>query len=110
VAIGLVHGDPCFNSCGVITSDPYIKWKGVNPVALDSVMFNAHMTSGSWSAHLPFCRQGAFFDRVEDLIVGTFDYTVGLWVVYRGEHCLRFDGAAEFSKVLVVELLAVIDC
>jgi hypothetical protein len=29
-------------------------------VALDSIVFNAHMTSGSWSAHLPFCRRGAF--------------------------------------------------
>jgi hypothetical protein len=33
-----------------------------------------------------------------------------LWVVDRGEHCLRADGIAEFSEVLVVELLAVIDC
>jgi hypothetical protein len=60
VAMGLARGDPCFSSCGVIASDPYIKRKGVNPVALDYVVFNAHMTSRSWSAHLPFCHQVAF--------------------------------------------------
>jgi hypothetical protein len=54
VAVKLARGDPCFSSCSVIASDPYIKRKGVNPVALDSVVFSAHMTSGSWSAHLPF--------------------------------------------------------
>jgi hypothetical protein len=59
VAVGLVHGDPCFSSCGVIVSDPYIKQKGVNLVALDAVVFNAHMTSGSWSAHFPFFHQVA---------------------------------------------------
>jgi hypothetical protein len=47
VAVGLVHGDPCFSSCGVIALDPYIKRKGVNPVALDSVVFTAHMCFGS---------------------------------------------------------------
>jgi hypothetical protein len=31
-------------------------------------------------------------------------------VVDRGEHCLRADGITEFSEVLVVKLLAVIDC
>jgi hypothetical protein len=50
-----------------------------------------------------------FFDSAGDLVVGTFDYTVGLWVVDRDEHCLRSNGAAEFSEVLVVELLAIID-
>jgi hypothetical protein len=54
VAMGLVRGYPCFSSYGVIASDPYIKRKGVNPVALDSVVFSAHTTLGSWSAHLPF--------------------------------------------------------
>jgi hypothetical protein len=44
VAMGLAHGDPCFSSCGVIALDPYIKQKGVNPVALDSVVFSAHTT------------------------------------------------------------------
>jgi hypothetical protein len=29
----LVRGDPCFISCGVMTSDPYNRRKGVNPVA-----------------------------------------------------------------------------
>ena len=41
--------------------DPYIRWKGVNPVALDSVVFNAHMTLGSWSAHLPFLSSRSLF-------------------------------------------------
>jgi hypothetical protein len=61
VAVGLVRGDPCFSSCGVIASDPYIKWKGVNSVALDSVVLNAHMTLGSWSAHLPFLSSSSLF-------------------------------------------------
>jgi hypothetical protein len=56
-----VHGDSCFNSCGVIALDPYIRQKGVNPVALESVVFNAHMTSGSWSAHLPFLSSRSLF-------------------------------------------------
>jgi hypothetical protein len=55
-----VQGDPCFNSCGVIASDPYIRRKGVNPVARHSVVFIAHMTLGNWSTHLPFFRRGAF--------------------------------------------------
>jgi hypothetical protein len=55
-----VQGDPCFNSCSVIASDPYIRRKGVNPVARHSVVSSAHMTSGNWSAHLPFFRRGAF--------------------------------------------------
>jgi hypothetical protein len=42
--MAFAHGDPCFSSCGVFDSDPYIKRKGVNPVALDSVVFSAHMT------------------------------------------------------------------
>jgi hypothetical protein len=56
-----VRGDPCFNSYDVIASDPYIKWKGVNPVARHSVVFSAHMTSGSWSAHLPFLSSRSLF-------------------------------------------------
>jgi hypothetical protein len=91
-----VRGDPCFNSCDVIASDPYIRRKGVNSVALHSVVFNAHMTSGSWSAHLPFVVKEPFLDSAEDLAVGAFDDTVGLWVVDRGEHFLGADGAAEF--------------
>jgi hypothetical protein len=61
VAVELAHGDPCFSSCGIIASDPYIKRKGVNPVALDSIVFSAHMTSGSWSAHLPFLSSSSLF-------------------------------------------------
>jgi hypothetical protein len=61
LVVELARGDPCFNSCGVIASDPYIKRKGVNPVALNSVVFSAHMTSGSWSAHLPFLSSSSLF-------------------------------------------------
>jgi hypothetical protein len=61
VAVAFVRGDPCFSSCGVIAWDPYIKRKGVNPVALDSVVFCAQMTSRSWSAHLPFLSRSLFF-------------------------------------------------
>ena len=41
-------------TCGVIASDPYRRRKGVNPVALHSVVFNAQTASGNKSAHLPF--------------------------------------------------------
>jgi hypothetical protein len=61
VVVGLVRGDSCFSSCDIIASDPYIKRKGVNPVALDSVVFSAHMTSGSWSTHLPFLSSSSLF-------------------------------------------------
>jgi hypothetical protein len=47
VAMELARGDLCFSSCNAIASDPYIKQKGVNPVALDSAVFSGHMTSGS---------------------------------------------------------------
>jgi hypothetical protein len=56
-----VRGDTCFNSCGVIASDPYIRRKGVNPVARHSVVFSAHMTSGNWSTHLPFLSSRSLF-------------------------------------------------
>jgi hypothetical protein len=61
VAVAFVRGDPCFSSCGVIASDLYIKQKGVNPVALDYVVFSAQMTLGSWSAHLPFLSLRSLF-------------------------------------------------
>jgi hypothetical protein len=54
-----VRGDPCFISCGVMASDPYRRRKGVNPVALHSVVFSAQTASGNKSAHLPFFRRGA---------------------------------------------------
>jgi hypothetical protein len=56
-----VRGGPCFNSCGVIALDPYIRRKGVNPIARQSVVFSAHMTSGNWSAHLPFLSSRSLF-------------------------------------------------
>jgi hypothetical protein len=81
-----VRGDPCFNSCGVIASDPYIRRKGVNPVARHSVVFSAHMTLGNWSAHLPFLlSRSLFLNGAENLAVGAFDDVVGLWVVDKGE-------------------------
>jgi hypothetical protein len=61
VAVGLDRGDPCFSSCDIIASDPYVKWKGVNPVAPDSIVFSAHSTSGNWSAHLPFLSSSSLF-------------------------------------------------
>src|SRR5688500_15469484 len=58
-ADGAVRGDPCFISCGVMASDPYRRRKGVNPVALHSVVFSAQTASGNKSVHLPFFHQGA---------------------------------------------------
>jgi hypothetical protein len=55
------RGDLCFSSCGVIASDLYIKRKGVNLVALDSVVFSTHITSGSWSAHFPILSSWSLF-------------------------------------------------
>jgi hypothetical protein len=57
----LVRGDPCFNSCGVMASDPYSRRKGVNSVARHSVVFRAQTTLGSWSAHLPFLSSRSLF-------------------------------------------------
>jgi hypothetical protein len=76
VAVAFVRGDPSFSSCRVISSDPYIKWKGVNPIALDFVVFSAHMTSRSWFAHLPFLSSRSLF-----FMALAFYYSVGLWVV-----------------------------
>jgi hypothetical protein len=33
-----------------------------------------------------FVVEEPFLDSAEDLVVGAFDDTVGLWVVYGGEH------------------------
>jgi hypothetical protein len=57
-----------------------------------------------------FVVEEPFLDSAEDLVVGAFNDTVGLWVVDRGEHCFGANGAAEFSEVLVVKLLVVVDC
>jgi hypothetical protein len=56
-----VRGDPCFISCGVIASDPYRRRKGVNPVALHSVVFSTQTTSGNRSGHLPFLSSRSIF-------------------------------------------------
>jgi hypothetical protein len=50
-----------------------------------------------------------FLDGAKDLAIGAFDYTIGLWVVYRGKDRLGADGTAEFPEVLAVELFAVVD-
>jgi hypothetical protein len=60
-ADAFVLGDPCFISCGVMASDPYNRRKGVNPVAQHSVVFRAHTTSGSRSAHLHFLSSRSLF-------------------------------------------------
>jgi hypothetical protein len=57
-----------------------------------------------------FVVEEPFLDSAEDLVVSSFDDTVVLWVVDRDEHYLGADGAVEFSEVLVVKLLAVVDC
>jgi hypothetical protein len=44
-----------------MASDPYIRRKGVNPVARHSVVFKAHTTSGNWSTHLPFLSSRSLF-------------------------------------------------
>jgi hypothetical protein len=59
--VELARGDSCFSSCDIIASDPYIKQKGVNLVTLDFVVFSAHMTLGSWTAHLPFLTSSSLF-------------------------------------------------
>jgi hypothetical protein len=56
-----VRGDPCFISCGVMASDPYNRQKGVNSVALHSVVFSAQTTSGNRSGHLPFLSSRSIF-------------------------------------------------
>jgi hypothetical protein len=111
VVVELARGDPCFSSCNVVASDPYIKQKGVNPVALDFIVFSAHMTSGSWSAHLPSLSSSSLFlDGTENLAISTFNYSVGLRMVDKSEHGLRADRVAKFSKILVVELFSIVDC
>jgi hypothetical protein len=61
MADGTVRGDPCFISCGVMASDPYRRRKGVNPVALHSVMFSAQTASGNKSVHLTFFSSRSIF-------------------------------------------------
>jgi hypothetical protein len=50
-----------------------------------------------------------FLDGTEDIVIGAFDDTIGLWVVHRGEDRLGADGTAEFPEVLAVKLFAVVD-
>jgi hypothetical protein len=63
-----VRGDPCFISYGVMASDPYRRRKGVNPVALHSVVFNAQTASGNKSAHLPFLSSRSIFLTVVKIL------------------------------------------
>jgi hypothetical protein len=67
VVVAFARGDPCFSSCRVFASDPYIKQKGVNPVALDSIVFSVHMTLESWSAHLSLSSRSLLFMALEIL-------------------------------------------
>jgi hypothetical protein len=57
-----------------------------------------------------FVVEEPFLDSAEDLVVGAFDDTAGLWVLDEGEHCLGANGTAEFPEVLVVKLFVVVDC
>jgi hypothetical protein len=78
-----VRGDPCFISCGVMASDPYRRRKGVNPVALHSVVFSALTALGNRSAHLLFfVVEEHFLDGCENFTIGAFHNSVGLRVVY----------------------------
>jgi hypothetical protein len=56
-----VCGDPCFISCGVMASDLYRRRKGVNPVALHSVVFSSQTASGNRSTYLPFLSSRSIF-------------------------------------------------
>jgi hypothetical protein len=56
-----------------------------------------------------FVVKDPFLDGAKNLAIGTFDDTVGLWVVYRGEDRLGADGTPEFPKVLAIELFVVVD-
>jgi hypothetical protein len=99
VVVEFARGDPCFNSCGVIALNPYIKRKGVNLCCVQRPYDFGKLVC-------PF----SFLDGAENLAVGTFNYSVGLLVVDRCEHCLRADRAAKFPGILVVELLFIVDC
>lgn len=90
-----------------MASAPYKSLKGVNLVALHSVVLCDQMTFGSSSTHLPsFWSCKHFFDAVEDDIVGSFYCSVGSSVVYGSEHDLRASSVIELSAELRGELLA----
>jgi hypothetical protein len=55
VAVAFVRGDPCFSSCGVMSSDLYINRKGVNPVALYSIVVSAQRLQEVARPTCPFC-------------------------------------------------------
>jgi hypothetical protein len=68
------------------------------------------MTSGSWSAHLPFLSSSSLFlDGAENLVVRTFNYFIGLWGVDRSEHGLRAYRVAKFPEILVAELFSIVN-
>jgi hypothetical protein len=56
-----------------------------------------------------FVVEEPFLDGAKNLVVSTFDDTVGLWVVDRGKVFLGADGIAESPEILVVELFVVVD-
>jgi hypothetical protein len=111
VPVVLVRGDPCLSSCEVMALDQYINLKGVNPVARDSIVLSAQMTSCSCSTHLPFLSsRSLFFMALKFFSVDALYYPIILWVVDKREHYLRADGIAEFPEVLIVELFVVVYC
>jgi hypothetical protein len=61
MALGFVWSKSCLSYCGVMTFDPYISLNVVNPVACDSIVLSAQMTSGNCLAHLPFLSSKSLF-------------------------------------------------
>jgi hypothetical protein len=105
-----VCGDPCFISCGVMASDPYRRRKGVNPVALHSVVFSAQTASGNRSAHLPFLSSRSIFltaVKILPLARSTTPLDCGWYTEAKG---LGANGEAEILEVLTVKLLAIVNC
>jgi hypothetical protein len=65
-----------------MASDPYRRRKGVNTVALHSVVFSAQTASGNKSGHLPFFVKEHLLDSCEKFSISAFHNSVGLWVIY----------------------------
>jgi hypothetical protein len=69
----------CFISSGNIASAPYINWKGVKFVALETVVLWLHTAVGMTSAHFPFFSPSNIFfiaSNIRELALSTaaFDY------------------------------------
>jgi hypothetical protein len=50
----------------------------------------------------------ALCDAAEDEAIGSFNYTIGLWVVDRGKNYLHPHTVAELSEELRIELFAIV--